>query len=122
VSPDISDFFDAQHRKAGVKIEYGKTVSEICGANEQVTHVRTSDGRIYPADIVIGCVGVVPNVELARDAGLAVGNGIEVNDELLTSDPSVSAIGDVANCMLRQPERAHRRPARWLTVFIWFKI
>jgi 3-phenylpropionate/trans-cinnamate dioxygenase ferredoxin reductase subunit len=41
-------------------------------------------------------VGVEPNVELARDAGLAVNDGIVVNAELLTSDPAISAIGDCA--------------------------
>jgi 3-phenylpropionate/trans-cinnamate dioxygenase ferredoxin reductase subunit len=42
-------------------------------------------------------VGVTPNDQLARDAGLAVGNGIEVDELLLTSDAAISALGDCAN-------------------------
>jgi len=46
---------------------------------------------------VLICIGVVPNAELARDAGLATDNGIVVDEYLATADPAISAIGDCAN-------------------------
>jgi 3-phenylpropionate/trans-cinnamate dioxygenase ferredoxin reductase subunit len=45
---------------------------------------------------VVVCVGVLPNIELAAEAGLPVAAGIIVNEQLLTSDPNISAIGDCA--------------------------
>ncbi len=55
-----------------------------------------SDGRHVPADLVVVGVGVLPNIELAAEAGLPVAAGIIVNEQLLTSDPNISAIGDCA--------------------------
>ena len=49
-----------------------------------------------PADLVIAGIGVVPNVELAREAGLPVGNGITVDEYLRTPDQRIFAIGDCA--------------------------
>ena len=48
-----------------------------------------SDGRHLPADLVVVGVGVLPNVELAAEAGLPVASGIIVDEQLLTSDPDV---------------------------------
>ena len=59
--------------------------------------METSDGRVLPADLVLICIGVVPNAELARDAGLAVENGIVVDEYLATGAPEIAAIGDCAN-------------------------
>ena len=61
-----------------------------------MTGVSLSDGRRVPADLVVVGVGVLPNVELARDAGLPVASGVIVDEQLLTSDPDISAIGDCA--------------------------
>jgi 3-phenylpropionate/trans-cinnamate dioxygenase ferredoxin reductase subunit len=46
---------------------------------------------------VLICIGVIPNAELAREAGLAVDNGIVVDARLATADPAILAIGDCAN-------------------------
>jgi 3-phenylpropionate/trans-cinnamate dioxygenase ferredoxin reductase subunit len=51
---------------------------------------------VIPADAVLVGVGVLPNMELASDAGLICGNGIVVDDQMRTSQPDVYAIGDVA--------------------------
>ena len=56
-----------------------------------------------PADLVIAGIGVVPNVELAREAGLPVGNGITVNEYLQTPDERIFAIGDCAESPIRMP-------------------
>jgi nitrite reductase (NADH) large subunit len=46
------------------------------------------------ADLVVMAVGIRPNIELARNCGLAVNRGVEVDDRLATSDPAIHAIGE----------------------------
>ena len=74
------------------------TESRVAGfdADEQLRAIRLEDGRVLEADLFIGCAGIVPNSELARDAGLEVGRGIKVDACMRTSDPSIYAVGDVA--------------------------
>ena len=76
--------------------------------NGRAAAVETSDGRVLPADLVLICIGVVPNAELARDAGLAVDNGIVVDEYLTTGAAAISAIGDCANFPTRFAARDHR--------------
>jgi 3-phenylpropionate/trans-cinnamate dioxygenase ferredoxin reductase component len=97
VSTAISRFFADAHRRWGCKISFGTGVTRILGANGRAAGVETTDGRHIPADLVLICIGVIPNGELARGAGLAVDNGIVVDDHLASADPSVYAIGDCAN-------------------------
>ncbi len=97
VSAPISRFFTDAHRRWGAKISLGTGVSRILGAGGRVTGVETTDGRRLPADIVLICIGVIPNAELAGEAGLAVDNGIVVDECLVTVDPAILAIGDCAN-------------------------
>jgi NADPH-dependent 2,4-dienoyl-CoA reductase/sulfur reductase-like enzyme len=68
--------------------------------------VRTAGGDEYHADVAVVGIGISPNVELAREAGLAVGDGIEVDASLRTSSPSVYAAGDVAS--FHQPNLGRR--------------
>jgi 3-phenylpropionate/trans-cinnamate dioxygenase ferredoxin reductase subunit len=58
--------------------------------------VTTADGDFIPADLIVSGVGVFPNTELAEDSGLAVANGVLVDETLRTADPRVWAIGDCA--------------------------
>jgi 3-phenylpropionate/trans-cinnamate dioxygenase ferredoxin reductase subunit len=62
-----------------------------------VTGVELSSGEVVEADFVIVGIGVLPNTELAENAGLVVGDGIEVNEFAQTSDPDIYAIGDCAS-------------------------
>jgi 3-phenylpropionate/trans-cinnamate dioxygenase ferredoxin reductase subunit len=96
VTPEISEFFQARHAAAGVRIHLGVQATAIEASGDKVTGVSLSDGRHIPADLVVVGVGVLPNVELAAEAGLAVASGIIVNQHLLTADPNISAIGDCA--------------------------
>ena len=73
------------------------TVAELTGRDGTVTGVRLGDGTVVPADVVVVGVGIAPNDLLARESGLAVGNGITVDQWLRTSDPDVFAAGDVAD-------------------------
>ena len=96
VTAEISEFFQARHTAAGIRIHLGVQVTSIECDGARVTGVSLSDGRHIPADLIVVGVGVLPNVELAAEAGLPVASGIIVDDHLLTSDPNISAIGDCA--------------------------
>ena len=96
VTAEISDYFQERHTAAGIRIHLGVQATAIEGAGGSVTGVSLSDGHHVPADLVVVGVGVLPNVELAAEAGLPVGAGVIVNEQLLTADPDISAIGDCA--------------------------
>jgi 3-phenylpropionate/trans-cinnamate dioxygenase ferredoxin reductase subunit len=97
VSTVMSKVFDQAHGSWGVQIHYGQSLAEIHGIDGQVSSVQLASGEIVPTDLVVYGIGVIPNAELASDAGLCVSNGIVVDALLLTSDPAISAIGDVVN-------------------------
>jgi 3-phenylpropionate/trans-cinnamate dioxygenase ferredoxin reductase component len=80
----------------GVKIDFGQGLARIDGDGRRVTGVDTTDGRKRPADIVVFGIGVLPTVAVAAEAGLDIDNGIKVDAMLVTSDPTISAIGDCA--------------------------
>jgi 3-phenylpropionate/trans-cinnamate dioxygenase ferredoxin reductase subunit len=96
VAAEIADFYDRAHRAEGVDIHYGVVIAEFTG-EDRVTGVRLTDGGFVEADIVVVGIGAVPNTELAAEAGLAVENGIVVDDCGRTADPAVFAIGDATN-------------------------
>jgi len=96
VAPIISDFFRELHASRGVKIICDASVSEISGSRSKVQKVVLRGGTAFPADLVMVGVGIVPNVELAQEAGLSVANGIAVNEYLETDDEDIFAIGDCA--------------------------
>ena len=96
VTAEISDYFQNRHTAAGIRIHLGVQATSIESDGTNVTGVSLSDGRHVPADLVVVGVGVLPNVELAAEAGLPVASGIIVDGQLLTPDPDISAIGDCA--------------------------
>ncbi|MGY4235264.1 3-phenylpropionate/trans-cinnamate dioxygenase ferredoxin reductase subunit [Bradyrhizobium sp. USDA 4449] len=96
VTAEVSDYFQARHREAGIRIHLGVQATSIEAENGKVTGVSLSDGRHLPADLVVVGVGVLPNIELAAEAGLPVAAGIIVDEHLATADPGISAIGDCA--------------------------
>jgi 3-phenylpropionate/trans-cinnamate dioxygenase ferredoxin reductase subunit len=97
VSTILSDFYRDLHTSQGVHISLGVALSEIVGHQGKVSEVVLGDGSVFPADLVLVGIGVVPNIELARDAGLSVSNGIVVDEYLRTEDQSIYAIGDCAD-------------------------
>ncbi|MEP6840186.1 MAG: FAD-dependent oxidoreductase [Bradyrhizobium sp.] len=96
VTAEISEFSQSRHTAAGIRIHFGVQVTSIESDGGKVTGVSLSDGRHLPADLVVVGVGVLPNVELAGEAGLPVAAGVIVDEFLLTADSCVSAIGDCA--------------------------
>jgi len=96
VTAEVSGYFQRQHTAAGIRIHLGVQATAIEAENGKVSGVSLSDGCHTPADLVVVGVGVLPNVELAGEAGLPVASGIIVNEHLLTADSDISAIGDCA--------------------------
>ncbi len=80
----------------GMHVRCGERAMAFRGEGGHVTGVETSTGAVLPADFVVVGVGLVPNTDLAKAAGLTVDNGIVVNERLETSAPDVYAAGDVA--------------------------
>ncbi len=95
VAPQVSAFYEQEHRKAGVVIHTGARVDTIGVAASGFT-VETSAGTIG-ADLVIAGVGILPNMELAQAAGLEVANGIVVDHFARTSDAQIYAVGDCSD-------------------------
>lgn len=93
---EVSAFYYRLHRKNGVDVRTCSSVTELLG-HPYVTHVRLSDGTQLEADLVVLGIGVLPNVELAAEAGLAVENGIVVDEFTRTVDPNIHAAGDCTN-------------------------
>jgi 3-phenylpropionate/trans-cinnamate dioxygenase ferredoxin reductase component len=96
VTAEISEFFQERHTAAGIRIHLGVQATSIESDGTDVAGVSLSDGRHLAADLVVVGVGVLPNVELAGEAELPVASGIIVDEQLLTADPDISAIGDCA--------------------------
>ena len=94
-TPEMSEFYHQLHTGRGVNILTNTTVSGFEG-DGRVEKVICGDKSI-DADLVIVGIGIVPNVELAAEAGLEVDNGIVVDDHCRTSAPDVYAAGDCTN-------------------------
>jgi 3-phenylpropionate/trans-cinnamate dioxygenase ferredoxin reductase subunit len=99
------------HADHGVRMLLGTGVEAFEG-DGAVERVRTSDGRLLECDLVVVGVGVRPRTELAAQAGLAVENGILVDERLRSSVPGVFAAGDVANAY-HPFYRDHVRVEHW---------
>jgi 3-phenylpropionate/trans-cinnamate dioxygenase ferredoxin reductase component len=92
VSKPVSDFFEQVHRAAGVKLLLDTSVDAFAGHNRLES--ITADSKSFPVDIALVGIGVVPNLELARAAGLHCEDGIVVDQYCATADPSIFAAGD----------------------------
>lgn len=86
----------ALHARHGVTILTGTALARLTGEG-RVTGADLADGRHLPADFVIVGVGILPDTRLAEAAGLAVENGIAVDEQGRTSDPAIWAAGDCAS-------------------------
>jgi 3-phenylpropionate/trans-cinnamate dioxygenase ferredoxin reductase subunit len=97
VAPEVSAFFEQVHREAGVDIRCSRDPKSSLIGDQHVTALRSADGTELPADMVVAGIGILPCTEIAEAAGLAVDNGIIVDEYCRTSDPCILAIGDCTN-------------------------
>ncbi|WP_186180287.1 NAD(P)/FAD-dependent oxidoreductase [Burkholderia gladioli] len=95
----VSDFLLDLHRAQGVELRLGAQLAALDPHPEDASRVRATlaDGSVIDADCAVAGIGLVPNLALAREAGLAVEDGIVVDEYGATSDPANFACGDVAS-------------------------
>ncbi len=93
--PQLSDFYQAEHRAHGVDLRLETGVEAILG-DDRVTGVKLSDGSEVACELVIVGIGIIPAVGPLLSAGAAGGNGVDVDEFCRTSLPHVYAIGDCA--------------------------
>lgn len=96
LGPAVGAVYRSLHEDNGVRVLAGSAVEALEGA-ASVERVRIGGGATLDCDLVVAGIGVEPRVELAAGAGLAVDDGVLVDDRLRTSSPDVFAAGDVAS-------------------------
>ena len=101
-----SDLILHRLREMGTQVHAESELVRIDGRGGRVTGIETSRGETIPCTIVGVAVGVRPQVELARDAGLRVDRGVLVDDGMHTSEPDIYAAGDIAQVVDRWTGRA----------------
>ena len=92
----MSEFFERYYISRGVQLLKRESVVRLEGKGRAETAVLSS-GRTIPCDLVVAGVGATPVSELFTNSGLAVENGVVVNEYLETNQRGISAAGDVAN-------------------------
>lgn len=95
-SPVVSDFYQAVHAQEGVEIRLNARLDKFA-KNAHGAHAVMADGETIYFDCAIVGIGVIPNVELAQEAGLGCDNGILVDEFTCTDDPDIYAVGDCSN-------------------------
>jgi len=95
LDPDMSEKLHPVLKNEGISLHYSTSVVKAESGKDEIK-LFLSNGEAVGADWVLVAKGIVPNVELAREAGLKIGKtgGIEVNQYLQTNDPSIYAAGD----------------------------
>ena len=90
-----SDLVHAHFARIGMRVLYQAEAESLTG-DDRVSGITLKDGRTPRCDIFLAAIGIRPNVDLARQAGIAVNRGVIVDDRMETSVPGVFAAGDVA--------------------------
>ena len=110
-SPQIlSEFLLAQQRLAGVDVRLNSAINH-CHLDGETVVITLATGEELRADAVIYGIGIVPNAQLALDAGLVVEGAIQVNENCQTSHPDIYAAGDVATQL--RDDGHYRRVETW---------
>jgi NADPH-dependent 2,4-dienoyl-CoA reductase/sulfur reductase-like enzyme/rhodanese-related sulfurtransferase len=93
---EMAKLVENHMKTKGVKVITGKGVTKFLGKDGKVEGVEITGGEILPCDHAVFSIGVRPNIKLAQEAGLAIGNvkGITVNRFMQTSDKDIYAAGD----------------------------
>jgi ferredoxin-nitrate reductase len=95
LDPLASELLYLELLDRGIEVYFNEEVQTFVGT-DRVEGVRLNSGKCIACQVVVIAIGTVPNVELAREAGLICNRGVIVNDYLQTSDPAIFAAGEVA--------------------------
>jgi NADPH-dependent 2,4-dienoyl-CoA reductase/sulfur reductase-like enzyme len=106
----MAEFFERYYLSRGVKLLKNESVLSLQGGD--LIDVSLSSGRKISCDMVVAGVGAAPVTELFAKSGLAIENGIAVNEYLETNQPRISAAGDVANYVDKLFDK-RRRVEHW---------
>lgn len=106
----LSEFLLEQHRKQGVDIRLSTQIQQAELRDQQVV-LTLANGEQLIGDAVIYGIGIIPNAQLAQNAGLDVDFAIKINQFGQTSDPDIYAAGDVA--IQQQADGSYRRIETW---------
>jgi 3-phenylpropionate/trans-cinnamate dioxygenase ferredoxin reductase subunit len=106
VPPEVADPVAERHRTAGVALRTGIGIERIWRQGDQES-VVLADGAVLGCDAVVAGIGAVPETRLAEASGLAVENGVRVDEYLRTDDPDIYAGGDC--CSFPHPLYGGRR-------------
>ncbi|MFD4181487.1 NAD(P)/FAD-dependent oxidoreductase [Rhodococcus sp. NPDC058514] len=96
--PQVGALYEQIHREHGVALHTSVRLTELASDGAGGVRATAADGRTWSAGAALLAVGMVPNTLLAEQAGLAISEGIVVDEGFATSAPGVYAAGDVANC------------------------
>ncbi len=93
---ELAKLIEKHVKSKGITVHTENGIAHFLGENDRLTGVKLQDGSIIPCELAVVSIGVVPNVSLAREAGLEIGDfgGITVNEYMRTSDPAIYAAGD----------------------------
>jgi 3-phenylpropionate/trans-cinnamate dioxygenase ferredoxin reductase subunit len=108
-APEISHFYENEHRARGVELRLGAGVERIEGADGRVAGLKLADGETIPAEMAIVGIGISPAVEPLLAAGAAGGDGVDVDAACRASLADIYAIGD---CAARESPFADGRRVR----------
>jgi len=95
IDSTASDLLRADVERSNIRILFKESVTALKGKG-RVESVVCRSGRILPCDTFVVAAGIKPNTELAQQAGLAIARGIRADHRMLTSDPSIYAVGECA--------------------------
>lgn len=112
LDPELAKLVEVHIRANGPDIIVGNGVAEFLGHDGRLVGVKLDNGTELPCEVAVIAVGVRPNVELARSAGIEIGEagGIQVNAYMQTSDPAIYAVGDCVECTSLVSGRQLRAP------------
>ena len=100
---DLAKLVENHVKTKNANVITGNGIVEFLGENGRLTGVKLANGIELPFELAVVAIGVIPNVKLAREAGLSIGatGGIEVNEYMQTSDPDIYAVGDCVETVHR---------------------
>ena len=104
---DLAHFLIDYYREKGVEVITGESAASVQKEGNRII-VHSGSGRSFEADGVVAGIGIHPNLDLAKEAGLKVNNGIIVNERLETSAPDIYAAGDIASFLHSSLEKRTR--------------